>query len=371
MRRGFSVSIDVPANAEFIIEGIVPPTERRLEGPFGDHFGHYSHAAMFPVFHVRAISHLPKAVFAATVVGKPPMEDKWLGNGNQLILGPLVRLLHPDVLDVWAYYEAGFHNLLGIRTKQRYAKEAMKAALGVVSDGQLSLTKCGIAVSENVNNRSFRALLRAIRDNFDPHYDFLLLTNTAMDTLDFTSYTMNLGSKMLIDATEKLAATSSGGAYPPRVPSRYFAKTGSAVEDLKNQEPRIREWKVLEETLLIVKIGMANPSTAAQTVGRQIIEKLIAEENIEKLPKGIKILAAVSEDVNLESDLEIIWGIFTRFDAARDVIFTRSSLVGSSPVHEGIMGIDATWKPGYPNPCVMPEEIIRRVDARWSEFGFR
>ncbi|MFI5201098.1 MAG: UbiD family decarboxylase [Candidatus Kapaibacterium sp.] len=374
MRRGLSISIDVPANVEFLIEGIVPPNERRLEGPFGDHFGHYSHAAMFPVFHVRAISHLTKAVFAATVVGKPPMEDKWLGNANQLILGPLVRLLHSDVHDVWAYYEAGFHNLLGIRTKQRYAKEAMKAALGVVSDGQLSLTKCGIAVSENVNNRSFRALLRAIRDNFDPHYDFLLLTNTAMDTLDFTSYTMNLGSKMLLDATEKLAATSSGGAYPPRTPSPFFARTGSAFLDLKNQDARIREWKVLEETLLVVKIGMESASTLStgvHTAGRQVIEKLISETNLEKLPKGIKIIAAVSEDVNLDSDLEIIWGIFTRFDAARDVIFTRSTLVGSSPVHEGIMGIDATWKPGYPNPCVMPEEIIQRVDARWSEFGFR
>ncbi len=378
MRRGLTVSIDVPANAEFLIEGTVPPAERRLEGPFGDHFGHYSHAAMFPVFHVRAISHLPKAVFAATIVGKPPMEDKWLGNANQLILGPLVQLLHSDVYDVWAYYEAGFHNLLGIRTKQRYAKEAMKATLGVVSDGQLSLTKCGIAVSENVNNRSFRALLRAIRDNFDPHYDFLLIPNIAMDTLDFTSYTMNLGSKMILDATEKLAATSSGGNYPPRIPSPFFARTGSAFQDLKNQDARIREWKVVEETLLVVKIGIderstsrSNPFTATQSVGHQVIQRLISETNLEKLPKGIKIIAAVSEDVNLESELEIIWGIFTRFDAARDVIFTRSTLVGSAPVHEGILGIDATWKPGYPNPCVMPEEIIHRVDARWSEFGFR
>jgi 4-hydroxybenzoate decarboxylase subunit C len=228
-------------------------------------------------------------------------------------------------------------------------------------------------VSENVNNRNFRAMLRAIRDNFDPHYDFLLLTNTAMDTLDFTSYTMNLGSKMLLDATEKLTATSSGGKYPPRVPSPYFARTGTAAEEVRNLDARIREWKVLEETLLVVKIGMEQPSTSstAQTVGRQIIEKLTSETNIDKLPKGVKIIAAVSEDVNLDSDLEIIWGIFTRFDAARDICFTRSKLIGASPVHEGIMGIDATWKTGYPNPCVMPEEIIRTVDARWGEFGFR
>lgn len=209
MRKGKSISIDVPTHAEFVLEGFVPPIERRLEGPFGDHFGHYSHAGMFPVFHVRAITHVPKAVFAATVVGKPPMEDKWLGDANQQILGPLARLLHPDIESVWAYYEAGFHNLLGVRAKERYAKEAMKAALGIISDGQLSLTKCAIVVSNNVETRSFRALLRAIRDHFDPRYDFVLLGNTAMDTLDFTSYTMNMGSKMLLDATEKLSATSA------------------------------------------------------------------------------------------------------------------------------------------------------------------
>jgi 4-hydroxy-3-polyprenylbenzoate decarboxylase len=107
-----------------------------------------------------------------------------------------------------------------------------------------------------------------------------------------------------------------------------------------------------------------------KTIGREVIEKLIAEDNIQKLPKGVKIVAAVSEDVDLLHDLEIIWGIFTRFDAARDVIFTRSRLVGSSPVHEGIMGIDSTWKPGYPNPCIMTDEIIQRVDFRWGEFGF-
>ncbi len=376
MRRGMSVSIDVPTNAEFVLEGIVPPFERRLEGPFGDHFGHYSHAAMFPVFHVRAITHLPKAIFAATVVGKPPMEDKWLGDANQLILGPLARLIHPDVLEIWAFYEAGFHNLLGVRARERYAKEAMKAALGIISDGQLSLTKCAIVVSNNVETKNFRALLRAIRDNFDPRYDFLLLANTAMDTLDFTSYTMNMGSKMLLDATEKLTATSSGGKYPDRKPSDFFARTGKTPEDPKHIDFRIQESKIIEDVLLVVKLASPHPSHLSQTVplktiGREVIKQLISESNIEKLPKGVKMVAAVSEDVNLGSDLEIIWGIFTRFDAARDVIFTRSTLSSISPIHEGIMGIDATWKPGYPNPCVMSEEIVKKVDTRWKEYGFR
>ncbi len=376
MRKGTSISIDVPSHAEFIIEGIVPPFERRLEGPFGDHFGHYSHAAMFPIFHVRAITHLPKAVFAATVVGKPPMEDKWLGDANQQILGPLARLIHPDIESVWAYYEAGFHNLLGIRAKERYAKEAAKAGLGIISDGQLSLTKCAIVVSNTVEIRSFRALLRAVRDHFVPRYDFLLLANTALDTLDFTSYAMNLGSKMLLDATEKLSATSSGGKYPERKPDEFFARTGKMQEDPKQLHFRIQDWKVIENVLLVVKIASDSEQQTLEnvllkTMGHEVIERLIAVDNIEKLPQGIKIIAAVSEDVDLSSEMEIIWGIFTRFDAARDVQFTRSTLAGIAPIHEGIMGIDATWKQGYPAPCVMSDEIIQRVDSRWKEFGFR
>ncbi|HEY3874629.1 MAG TPA: UbiD family decarboxylase [Candidatus Kapabacteria bacterium] len=374
MRKGMTISTLVPTNAEFVIEGIVPLFERRLEGPFGDHFGHYSHAGMFPVFQIRAITHLPNAVFAATVVGKPPMEDKWLGDVNQQILGPLVRLLHPDIQEVWAFYEAGFHNLLGVRARERYAKEAQKAALGVISDGQLSLTKCAIVVSNNVDTKDFRALLRAVRDHFDPQYDFVLLSHTAMDTLDFTSYTMNLGSKMLLDATEKLTATASGGKYPERQPSECYGLTGKNSENVNTLDLRIMQSKVLEDVLLVVKVANSNsPSTPTpfKTTGREVVEKLIAESNVEKLPKGVKIVAAVSEDVDLSSDMEIVWGIFTRFDAARDVCFTRSRLTGIAPVYEGIMGIDATWKPGYPNPCVMKEEIVKKVDMRWKEYGFR
>ncbi len=373
MRKGMSISIDIPTNAEFVIEGIVPPDLRRLEGPFGDHFGHYSHAGMFPVFQVRAITHLSNPVFAATVVGKPPMEDKWLGDVNQLILGPLVRLLHPEVHDLWAFYEAGFHNLLGIRTRQRYAKEAMKTALGIISDAQLSLTKCAIVVSEGSDNRNVRSLLRAIRDHFDPRYDVLILPNTAMDTLDFTSYTMNLGSKMVLDASEKLSATASGGSYPERIPSPWFAKTGTAFEPPNNLDARIAEWTVLEDVLLVVKVSgtFSNGTAREKTIGHEIVEKLTAKSTIERLPKGTKIVAAVSEDVDLHNDMEVIWGMFTRFDAARDVIFTHSSLAGSTVVNEGIMGIDATWKPGYPNPCIMPDEIVNTVDAHWKEYGFR
>ena len=383
MTRGKRIAVDVPAEAEFILEGFVQPNERRLEGPFGDHFGHYSHAGMFPVFHIKAITHRQNPVFAATVVGKPPMEDKWLGDATQKILGPLASLMHPEVRDLWAFYEAGFHNFLCISTRQRYGKEAMKTAVSLVSEGQLSLTKCAIVVREQTNNRNFIDIIKAIRDHFDPHYDFLLLPNVPLDTLDFTSYTMNLGSKMILDATPKLESSSSGGKYPQRRENEFAARTGRAVRNPSETDMRITDYKLIEDTLLVVKVKGAytseqnaakNPEgefvPSGKTIGHEVIEKLIASENIEFLPRGTKIIAAVSADINLSDIQEIIWGIFTRFDAARDVLFTSMTMNGISPVYQGIMGIDATWKAGYPNPCIMPEEITTRVSHRWKEYGF-
>jgi 4-hydroxy-3-polyprenylbenzoate decarboxylase len=311
------------------------------------------------------------------------MEDKWLGDATQKILRPLVRLMHPEVQDIWAYYEAGFHNFLAISTKQRYGKEAMKTALSLVTEGQLALTKCAVVVGEHVKNRNFRDVLRAIRDHFDPHYDFLLLPNVPLDTLDFTSYTMNLGSKMILDATLKLQSSASGGIYPERRENEFAARTGRAVRNLSEIDHRIKEYKLLEDTVLVVKVegAFTDERNAAlqsegeviplgKTIGREVIEKLIASENIEFLPRGTKIVAAISLDINLSSDLEILWGIFTRFDAARDILFTKMQMNGIAPLYYGIMGIDATWKRGYPNPCLMSDEITAQVTRRWHEYGF-
>jgi len=292
--------------------------------------------------------------------------------------------MHPEVRDIWAFYEAGFHNFLSISTQQRYGKEAMKTAISLVAEGQLSLTKCAVVVGENVNARNFSEILRAIQNNFDPHYDFLLLPNVPLDTLDFTSYTMNLGSKMILDASPKLESSASGGKYPQRRENEFYNRTGRAVSNPIDLDMRIRDYKLIEDTLLIVKVEGAFTSEqnaalqiegefipSGKTIGREVIEKLIAHENIEKLPRGTKIVAAVSGDINLSSLQEIIWGIFTRFDAARDVLCTKMSLNGIAPVYDGIIGIDATFKSGYPNPCIMPEAITSKVSRRWSEYGFK
>ena len=343
MVKGKSVSIKVPADAEFILEGTVHLTELRMEGPFGDHFGHYSHASKFPVFHINKVTHRKNPIYPATVVGRPPMEDKYLGNATQQVLGPLIRLIHPEICNLWAYYEAGFHNLLVVSVEERYQKEAMKTALSIMGEGQLSLTKCIVTVSEDVNPRDFNAVLTAIRENFDPTYDFIMIPKVPLDTLDFTSYKMNLGSKMIMDATR------SGNADKTKASE---SEIGSLIKIIDN---RVLDWNLLGETLLVVSV---------QDNGRDVVNKLTKSEEL----VGPKIIAAVSPDVDIRNQEQTIWGIFTRFDAERDIMFAEEKLIGISPLFKGKMGIDATWKKGYPAPLVMSDEIVKKVDERWDSY---
>jgi 4-hydroxy-3-polyprenylbenzoate decarboxylase len=366
MTKAKSIPIDVPANAEFILEGFVPLDETRLEGPFGDHFGHYSNASNFPVFKIKTITHKRNAIYPGIVVGKPPMEDKFLGDATQQILSPLVRLIHKEITAMWAYYEAGFHNLLVVAVDQRYQKEAMKAALGIMGTDQLSLTKCIITVSEGVDVKNWNAVLREIKNNFDPHFDFVMIPKVPLDTLDFSSYKMNLGSKMIIDATRKLEVRSQ---------KSEVSELKSHIANLKSFDNRILQTNLIDETLLLVKVDskidyhfVNNSNTPSLqhsisfSIGKEILDKLV------KLPElqSLKLIAIVSEDVDIFDKESYIWGVFTRFDCERDVVFSEQKLIGISPVYNGVMGIDATWKIGYPAPLIMNEEIVKRVDAKWG-----
>jgi 4-hydroxy-3-polyprenylbenzoate decarboxylase len=343
MVKAKTLSLRVPANAEFVLEGIVKPGVRRLEGPFGDHFGHYSEAAEFPVFEVKAVTRRRNAVYPATVVGKPPQEDRYLGDATQLILKPFIRLLRKEVKDLWAYYEAGFHNLLVVSVETRYVREPIKTALGLLGEGQLSLTKCLVLVGPDVDPRDFKAVVEAVRRNFDAPEDFQLIARTPLDTLDFTGEAMHRGSKMVIDAT--------GHGAPAPGPSPDLGL------DPRRIAPQIVKWRDVGGALLAVQVSGAGQ-------GRAAVEMLVRA-----LPPGrVKIVAVVSEDVDIEDDVQLIWGIFTRFDPARDVVFTGMDFKGIAPVYRGVMGIDATWKQGYPKPLEMDPEIIGKVDRRWAEY---
>jgi 4-hydroxy-3-polyprenylbenzoate decarboxylase len=338
--RATSLGIPVPANAEFILEGTVPPNERRAEGPFGDHFGHYSEAADFPVFRVRTVTRRAHPIYPATVVGKPPQEDKFMGVAAGEMIGPLIRMINPNIVDLCAFENASFHNLLAVSVKERHPKEVLKTAFNLLGTGQLALTKVMVLVREDVNPRSFNALLRELWHRFEPEDRLLLLPVAPLDTLDYTSYRMHVGSKLVLDAT--------GDVVTPAAPPR-------SVADPSRFDSRIRRHAVLEGGFLLVQ---------ASGEPRSVLEGLVRWEGL----GPVKFVVAVSEDVDLSQEWSVLWGIFTRFDPARDVIAAEQTFVGARPIYRGRIGIDATWKEGYPAPVVMDPGIIQRVDRRWGEY---
>jgi 4-hydroxy-3-polyprenylbenzoate decarboxylase len=348
--RGLA-KLRVPADAEFVLEGVVPAGERRSEGPFGDHFGHYSHAAPFPVFHLRSVTHRRAPVFQASVVGKPPQEDKYMGEAVQDMFTGVLRVIHPEITDLWAYFEAGFHNLLVVAVENRYAKEGMKTALGLMGTGQLSLTKAIVLVDADVNPRDRGKVFEAIARHFDPAEDFLLVPGVPLDTLDFTSGRMNLGSKLVIDAQSHARAvgSSGGSATATRPPSALLDN----VPDPRALDARVKAWALRWGGTLVVQVSGE---------GRAAVEALVRRPEYAQ----VKLLAAVSEDVPLDDDELLLWGIFTRFDCARDIVPAATETRGAWTVCRGPLGIDATWKPGYPDPVTNLPEVVAGVDGWWG-----
>jgi len=335
--RAKTIDMMVPANAEIVLEGTVPSGERRTEGPFGDHFGHYSDASEFPVFHVRKITQRRNAVYAGTVVGKPPQEDKFLGIAAGEMIGPLIKVINPNIVDMCAYAGAGFHNLLVVALKERHPKEVMKTAMSLLGTGQLSLTKVMVLVGPDRNPADFHAVLHDLWLRFTPEEHMWLLPYAPLDTLDFTSFKMHVGSKLVLDA----AGDILNATEPPRnVNPKQF-------------DGSIENSRLLTGGFLVVVV---------QRQAREILQNLV------KAPLGVRFIVAVSPDVRLEDDENLQWGIFTRFDPARDMVFAEQTFVGARPLYRGPIGIDATWKEGYPAPLVMDDSIIKLVDRRWSEY---
>ncbi len=337
-----SISLRVPADAEFILEGIVPKDELREEGPFGDHFGHYSMEADFPIFKLRKITHRDNPLYPATVVGKPPKEDLFMGMAAGDMFSPLIRIIHPEVKDMWAYPEAGFHNLLVVSVDERYPRNGTKAMLGLWGVGQLLLTKCMIVVSSDIDPRDFSSVLKEIGKNFDPREDFLLIPCAPLDTLDFTSGKLNVGSKMGINATRG---------------SGRHSVYATSVSNPSEKHPEIIDYRLLEGGFLVLRVREdAKP--------KSLIEKMFQTPGFEK----VRIIVTVSEDIDLSDDTELLWGIFTRFDPYLDVIFERTELRGSAVVYDGRMGVDATIKRWYPEVIDMSDEVKRKVDRKWKKY---
>ncbi len=203
--------IYVPANAEFVLEGYVDLDETRLEGPFGDHTGYYSLSDMYPVFHIEKITRKKNPVYPTTIVGKPPMEDCYLGKATERIFLPLIKVQCPEIIDMNFPLEGVFHNCVIVSIKKSYPKHAQKIMNALWGLGQMMYTKMIIVVDENVNPHDLSTVAWKVFNNIDAKRD-LVISEGPLDALDHASNTAYFGHRLGIDATKKW--TSEGHARP-------------------------------------------------------------------------------------------------------------------------------------------------------------
>ena len=211
-----TVDLEVPANAEIILEGYVNLDELRTEGPFGDHTGFYSLEDEYPVFHVTCITHRKDPIYATTIVGKPPQEDAWMGKAVERIFLPLMKLTIPELVDVNLPIEGVFHNLMIVSIRKSYPGQARKVMNAIWSLGQAMFTKCIVVVDEDVDVQDLADVTLKALNNIDPERD-IQFTLGPVDSLDHAARLANYGSKMGIDATRKWSTEGFARPWPDEI----------------------------------------------------------------------------------------------------------------------------------------------------------
>ncbi len=254
-----TVDLEVPADADFVLEGYVDPREELVEeGPFGDHTGYYTPVERFPRFHVTAITHRADAVYPATIVGPPPMEDAWLGKATERLFLPLLRMLFPEVVDMNLPVEGAFHNLVLISIKKQYPFHAARLAHGLWGSGQMSFSKVICVVDEDVDVQQPAQVVWRLLANLDPKRDFAFVDGP-IDQLDHGANQALWGSKVCIDGTRKWREEGYTRVWPE--PCRTSAEVAARVDAM---------WSELG-----IDGARPVPASAASTNGRGAIERVL------------------------------------------------------------------------------------------------
>jgi 4-hydroxybenzoate decarboxylase subunit C len=326
------------AEAEFALVGQVPPRVRRAEGPFGDHYGYYSLQHDYPVFNVEAVFHRRDAIYPATVVGKPRQEDFFIGDYLQKLLSPLFPLVMPGVRDLWTYGETGFHSLAAAVVRERYGREAMSSAFRILGEGQLSLTKFLILTDTPQDLRDFPALFEHVLARLRPESDLFIFSELSMDTLDYTSGTVNRGSKAVMlglgEAVRELPREFRGSLPSGVSRAEVFCPGCLVVEGASFDEDREQAARLARE-----------PAFAGWP------------------------LVVLHDDASVaHSAPDFLWATWTRFEPASDIYAAGTQVRRQHISYTAPLFIDARMKPGYPEELCVRPDIDALVERRWREY---
>jgi 4-hydroxy-3-polyprenylbenzoate decarboxylase len=215
--KGITVDVEVPANADIVIEGYVDPAEPlRREGPFGDHTGFYSLADDYPVFHTTCMTHRKNPIYPTTIVGRPPMEDAYLGKTTERLFLPLVRVTLPEIVDMHLPVHGIFHNLAIVSIKKEYPGHARKVMHALWGLGQMMFTKILVIVDHDINVQDLSEITWVVGNHIDPKRDVIFVEGP-VDVLDHAAPVMGFGSKMGIDATRKWRSEGFEREWPEAI----------------------------------------------------------------------------------------------------------------------------------------------------------
>ena len=211
-----TVDLYVPAESDFILEGYVDPSEDRLEGPFGDHTGFYCPVDRYPVFHITCITHRKDAIYPATIVGKPPMEDCYMAKTTERLFLPMIKMVLPEIVDIELPMEGVFHNCAIVSIDKKYPGQAKKAIHALWGLGQMASTKFIVVFDKDIDLKDSRTVVWKLLNNVDPGRD-LVFSSGPLDALDHSAAYADFGGKMGIDATRKTREEGMGRNWPEEI----------------------------------------------------------------------------------------------------------------------------------------------------------
>ena len=360
--------IEVPADADFIIEGYVDPSDELIwEGPFGDHTGYYSLPDWYPRFHVTAITHRKKAVYPATIVGIPPQEDAWLGKATERIfLAPIKMTMVPEILDMDMPVEGVFHNLVITQIQKDYAGQGQKVMNAMWGAGQMMFNKILVMADQDTRIQDYPELARKVFKNLNPAEDVAFATGP-MDVLDHSCSKLGFGGKMSIDGTAKFSEETADD-YRPRT---ICTDWNQAEATLKNQFPEI---KSINHSLLGIDIPVLIIAFQKDRTGhfRSLHNQLAKQIEL----GGIKMVLYVEHTVDPSDLSTALWRFCNNLDPKRDSELVRIDTIDGIS-YDACLGLDGTRKTkefdgfqrDWPNIIVANDETIRSVDAKWDTLG--
>lgn len=358
--KGVTVDLEVPANAEFILEGYVDPAEDwQPEGPFGDHTGFYTLTDLYPRFHVTAVTMRKNPIYPATIVGRPPMEDAYLIEASERLFLPAAQLILPEIVDYHMPPAGVAHNLVVVSIKKHFPGHAYKAAQGLLGLGQMMFAKVVVVVDEAVQVTDFQAVWREVARQAVPGRD-TLTTRGPTDVLDHSSRAWSYGGKLIIDATRKLpeelgkAVGSRSTATEEGAEAEYEPFFEAVYQDHLDG---VTETYQSDDGYWVVQVNKATLGQSVEQLGEVLARHAAAE--------GVRHILLVDELTNVSDRQDVWWTILNNIDPERDVRVVNDRMVwdGTRKLREE--GFSREW----PDKIEMLPEVRAKVDARWHVYG--